>query len=193
MSLQTIVFVTLSAMLVFWSVGAYNRLVRLKNIIANAFGQIDIELKRRYDFVLNLVEFAKKYLQPEQETLQALTAACTQARSASDAVRSRLGKADAVSALAAAEQTLDGCLERLFAVAELKADSSLQELGEELANAKNKLGFARQAYNDAVLNYNNAQRQFPTLLIARLCGFTLSAMLPATGSALEAPADRLPT
>jgi len=195
MSLQTIVSLTLLAMLVFWAVGAYNRLVRLKNVIANAFGQIDVQLKRRYDLIPNLVEAAKKYLEHEQVTLEAVIAARNQARSASDAVRSRPGQADAVIALAAAEQTLDGSLGRLFALAEaypdLKADQTIRELSEELTSTENKVGFARQAYNDAVLDYNNAQGQFPALLLARLFGFAPSAMLQATESAAERQAVRI--
>ena len=190
MDLRTIIFIVLAALLVFWTVGAYNRLVRFKNIIANAFGQIDVQLKRRYDLIPNLVEAAKKYLQHEHATLEAVIAARNQARTASDAVRSRPGKADAVIALAAAEQTLDGSLGRLFAVAEaypdLKADQTIRELSEELTSTENKVGFARQAYNDAVLDFNNAQGQFPTLLIARIFGFVPSAMLRAT----ENPAER---
>ena len=195
MSLQTIVSLTLLAMLVFWAVGAYNRLVRLKNIIANAFGQIDVQLKRRYDLIPNLVEAAKKYLQHEQATLEAVISARNQARSASDTVRSRPGKTDAVIALAAAEQTLDSSLGRLFALAEaypdLKADQTIRELSEELTSTENKIGFARQAYNDAVLDYNNAQGQFPALLVARLFGFAPSAMLQATESAAERQAVRI--
>lgn len=195
MSLRTIVFIALFALLVFWSVGAYNRLVRLKNTIANAFGQIDVQLKRRYDLIPNLVEAAKKYLQHEQSTLEAVIAARNQARIASDAVRSRPGKADAVIALAAAEQVLDGSLGRLFALAEaypdLKADQTIRELSEELTSTENKVGFARQAYNDAVLDYNNAQGQFPTLLLARLFGFIPSAVLSATESAVERQAVRI--
>ena len=187
MPLQTIVLFTLLAMLVFWAVGAYNRLVRLKNTIANAFGPIDVQLKRRYDLIPNLVEAARKYLKHEQGTLEAVIAARNQARSASDAVRSRPGKADAVIALAAAEQALDGSLDRLFAVAEaypeLKADQTIRNLSEELASIANKRGFARQAYNDAVLDYNHAQGQFPALLIARMFGFVPSAMLRATEAA----------
>lgn len=195
MSMRTLVSIVLLAVLVFWAVGAYNRLVRLKNIIANAFGQIDVQLKRRYDLIPNLVEAARKYLQHEQATLEAVIAARNQARSASDAVRSRPGKADAVIALAAAEQTLDGSLGRLFALAEaypdLKADQTIRELSEELTSTENKVGFARQSYNDAVLDYNNAQGQFPALLLARLFGFTPSPMLRATESAVERQAVRI--
>jgi LemA protein len=194
MSLQTIVSLTLLAMLVFWAVGAYNRLVRLKNVIANAFGQVDVQLKRRYDLIPNLVEAAQKYLAHEQAALEAVIAARNQARSASDAVRSRPGKADAVIALAAAEQTLDGSLGRLFALAEaypdLKADQTVRELSEELTTTENKVGFARQAYNDAVLDYNNAQGQFPALLLARLFGFAPSAMLQSTEDVAERQAVR---
>ncbi len=195
MSFQTMVYITLLALAVVWAVGAYNRLVRLKNIIANAFGQIDVQLKRRYDLIPNLVEAAKKYLQHEQETLEAVIAARNQARSASDRVASRPGQADAVIALAAAEQTLGGSLGRLFALAEaypdLKADKTIRELSEELTSTENKVGFARQAYNDAVLDYNNAQGQFPALLIARLFGFVPSAMLQATENAVERQAIRI--
>ena len=195
MSLQTIVSLTLLAMLVFWAVGAYNRLVRLKNIIANAFGQIDVQLKRRYDLIPNLVEAAKKYLQHEQATLEAVISARNQARSASDTVRSRPGKADAVIALAAAEQTLDSSLGRLFALAEaypdLKADQTIRELSEELTSTENKVGFARQAYNDAVHGYNLAQGEFPAVVLARLFGFGPSVMLQVMPNAEERQALRI--
>jgi LemA protein len=195
MSTSNLAFLAVAAVLIFWAVGAYNRLVRLKNTIANAFGQIDVQLKRRYDLIPNLVEAAKKYLQHEQTTLEAVISARNQARSASDKLRSHPGKADAVIALAAAEQALDGSLGRLFAVAEaypdLKADQTIRELSEELTSTENKVGFARQAYNDAVLDYNNAQGQFPALLIARAFGFGPSVMLRATESAVERQAVRI--
>lgn len=190
MSTQSLVLIVVFALLLFWAVGAYNRLVRLKNTIANAFGQIDVQLKRRYDLIPNLVEAAKKYLLHERETLEAVIAARNQARSASDAARSHPTRAPEVLALAAAEEALSGSLGRLFALAEaypeLKADDTIRELSEELTSTENKVAFARQAYNDAVLDYNNAQAQFPALLIARLFGFAASAMLRAT----ETPAER---
>lgn len=195
MSMRTLVSIALAALLVFWAVGAYNRLVRLKNTIANAFGQIDVQLKRRYDLIPNLVDAARKYLQHEQATLESVIAARNQARSASERVASRPGKADAIVALAAAEQTLDSSLGRLFALAEaypdLKADQTIRELSEELTSTENKVGFARQAYNDAVLDYNNAQGQFPALLVARLFGFSPSAMLQSTETAAERQAVRI--
>lgn len=197
MSTQSLVSMVASALLLFWAVGAYNRLVRLKNIIANAFGQIDVQLKRRYDLIPNLVEVAKKYLLHERETLEAVIAACNQARLASDAARSRPTHAPEVLALAAAEEALSGSLGRLFALAEaypeLKADDSIRELSVELTSTDNKVAFARQAYNDAVLDYNNAQAQFPALLIARLFGFAASAMLRATQTPAEREAVRSET
>lgn len=190
MSTRSLVLIAVFALLLFWAVGAYNRLVRLKNLIANAFGQIDVQLKRRYDLIPNLVDAAKKYLIHERETLEAVIAARNQARAASDAVRSRPTHAPGVMALTVAEQALGGSLNRLFALAEaypeLKADETIRALSEELTSTENKVAFARQAYNDCVLDYNNAQAQFPALLIARLFGFSESAMLRAT----ETPAER---
>ena len=190
MSPDNLIYIALAALLVFWAVGAYNRLIRLKNTIANAFGQIDVQLKRRYDLIPNLVEAAKKYLIHEQATLEAVISARNQARAASDVVRSRPANALAVTTLAAAEQALGGSLGHLFAVAEaypdLKADQTIRELSEELTSTENKVSFARQAFNDAVLDYNNAQGQFPAVLIARMFSFAPSAMLQAT----ESPAER---
>ena len=195
MSTQSLVLIAVCAVLLFWAVGAYNRLIRLKNIIVNAFGQIDVQLKRRYDLIPNLVEAAKKYLLHERETLEAVIAARNQARAASDAARNRPTHAPEVLALAAAEQALGSSLGRLFAVAEaypeLKADATIRELSEELTSTENKIAFARQAYNDSVLHYNTAQAQFPTLLIARVFGFAPSAILQATESAVERQAVRI--
>ena len=195
MTPTNLILIAILAILVFWAVGAYNRLIRLKNVIANAFGQIDAQLKRRYDLIPNLVEAAKKYLSHERETLEAVINARNQAKSASDAVRSRPANALAVTKLVAAEQALDGSLGRLFAVAEaypdLKADQTIRELSEELTSTENKVTFARQAFNDAVLDYNNAQGQFPAVLIAKLFSFAPSAMLQATESADERKAVRI--
>ena len=195
MSPSNLIFIALLAMLIFWAVGAYNRLIRLKNTIANAFGQIDVQLKRRYDLIPNLVEAAKKYLQHEQATLEAVMAARNQARAASDVVRSRPANALAVTTLSTAEQALGGSLGRLFAVAEaypeLKADQTIRELSEELTSTENKVTFARQAFNDAVLDYNNAQGQFPAVLVARVFSFAPSAMLQATESPAERQAVRI--
>ena len=189
MTSTQLIFIAVLAMLVFWAVGAYNRLIRLKNTIGNAFGQIDVQLKRRYDLIPNLVEAAKKYLRHERETLEAVVAARNQAKSASDAVRSRPSNALAVTTLAVAEQALSGSLGHLFALneayPELKADQTIRDLSEELTSTENKVTFARQAFNDAVLDYNNAQGQFPAVLIAKMFSFAPSAMLQATENAEE--------
>ena len=189
MSPTDLSYVALPALLIFWAVGAYNRLVRLKNIIGNAFGQIDVQLKLRYDLIPDLVEDSKKYLQYEQSTLEAVMLTRNKAKSACDAVRKKPTQAAAVVALAAAEQALDGSLGRLFAVAdaapEIKADQTIRDLIEALTSIENKFTFARQAYNDAVMDYNKAQRQFPALVIASLFGLAPSATLRATGGVAE--------
>ena len=195
MTTMTIMMICAVALLIFWAVGAYNRLIRLKNTIANAFGQIDVQLKRRYDLVPNLVEAAKKYLSHEKETLEAVIAARNQAKSANDAARAKPTSALAVSTLAVAEQALSSSLGQLFALNEaypdLKGDKTIQALSEELTSTENKVTFARQAFNDAVLEYNNAQGQFPALLIAKLFSFSPSAMLQATQSAEERSTIRI--
>ena len=195
MNTSSIVLIAILAVMVFWAVGAYNRLIRLKNIIANAFGQIDVQLKRRYDLIPNLVEAAKKYLSHERETLEAVIAARNQAKSASDTVRSKPTDAQAVMTLAVAEQTLSSSLGHLFALNEaypdLKADKTIQDLSEELTSTENKVGFARQAFNDAVLDYNNAQGQFPAVLVAKMFSFAPSAMLQSTENEQERKAPRI--
>ena len=195
MTATQLISIAVLAILIFWAVGAYNRLVRLKNIIANAFGQIDVQLKRRYDLIPNLVEAAKKYLSHERETLEAVITARNQAKSASDVVRSRPANALAVTTLAVAEQALSSSLGQLFALneayPELKADETIRELSEELTSTENKVAFARQAFNDAVLDYNDAQGQFPAVLIAKLFSFAPSAMLQATESVEERKGVRI--
>jgi LemA protein len=174
----------------------YNRLVRLRNAIANAFAQIDVQLKRRYDLIPNLVETARKYLQHERETLEAVTAARNQAFAAAGLARRNPTGAAPVAALGEAEGVLGGALGRLMAVAEsypeLKADRTMRDLSEELTSTENRVGFARQAYNDAVLDFNNGAGQFPGNLLAVLFGFAPAAMLQATRSPEErqAPAVR---
>ena len=195
MTATQLISIAVLAILIFWAVGAYNRLVRLKNIIANAFGQIDVQLKRRYDLIPNLVDAAKKYLSHERETLEAVITARNQAKSASDVVRSRPANALAVTTLAVAEQALSSSLGQLFALneayPELKADETIRGLSEELTSTENKVAFARQAFNDAVLDYNDAQGQFPAVLIAKLFSFAPSAMLQATESVEERKGVRI--
>lgn len=176
--------------LVLWAVWVFNALVQLRNRIANAFAQIDVQLKRRHDLVPNLVETAKRYLTHEAATLEAVIRARGQAVTATDAMRRRPTDPAAARALMGAEQVLDGTLGRLMMVAEaypeLKADETLRALSEELTSTENRVGFARQAYNDDVLAYNDAVGQFPALVVARLCGFAPGAMLEV----IESPAER---
>ncbi|MGQ3003516.1 MAG: LemA family protein [Hydrogenophaga sp.] len=195
MSVSLWVFLAVGLVLFFWAVGAYNRLVRLKNAIANAFGQIDVQLKRRYDLIPNLVEVARRYLAHEAQTLEAVIAARNQARTAEQTAAGSPLNAGALGALAGAEQALGGALGKLFAVVEdypdLKADQNMRELSEELTSTENRVGFARQAYNDHVLEFNDAAAQFPTLLIARLFGFQPLTMLASTTSEAEREALRI--
>lgn len=195
MSTTQIVTLAVIAVLLFWAVGAYNRLVRLRNAIGNAFAQIDVQLKRRYDLIPNLVETAKKYVTHERETLEAVIAARNQARTAADHVRAKPTDAGAIGALAMAEQALGGTLGRLMAVVEnypeLKADETLRELSEELTSTENKVAFARQAFNDSALDYNNAAQQFPTSVVAGVFGFKEAGMLQSTTQDVERQAVRV--
>lgn len=176
-------------LVVVWAVLAYNALVRRRNEIANAFAQIDVQFKRRHDLIPNLVETARKYLQHEQGTFEAVAAARSGASRAADAARLRPADTAAIGALAGAEGTLAGVLGRLMAVVEaypeLKADATMRELSEELAHTENRIAFARQAFNDAVLDYNNAAQQAPANLVAALFSFNPAAMLESTRSDAE--------
>ncbi|MEY4979512.1 MAG: hypothetical protein RLZZ352_1782 [Pseudomonadota bacterium] len=184
MSLTVWILLAVALGVLFWAVATYNRLVVLRNEIANAFAQIDVQLKRRYDLIPNLVEVAAKYLTHEMQTLQAVIAARNQARVAEQTAATNPLSAGALGALSGAEQVLGGALGRLFAVVEaypeLKADDTLRELSEELGSTENRIGFARQAYNDQVLAFNNAAAQFPALIVARLLNFPVQAMLEST-------------
>ena len=183
------------AVIVLWAVAVFNRLVRKRNRIANAFGQIDVQLKRRHDLVPNLVEVAKRYLSHEAATLEAVTRARGEAMGAAAAARARPTDPAAVNTLALAEQALGGSVGRLFALAEsypeLKADATMLSLSEELASTENRIGFARQAYNDEVLAYNDEVGRFPGLLVARVFTFPPAPMLQATQNAQEREAPRL--
>lgn len=189
------IFVAIAVLLLVLAVHFYNRLVELRNRIGNAFAQIDVQLKRRHDLVPNLVEVAKRYMEHEAQTLQAVIAARSQAQDAVQAARQHPADAQNMAALAVAEQGLMGSLSRLLAVAEaypeLKADARMRELSEELTSTENRVGFARQAYNDAVLEFNNAAQAFPALIVARLCNFQPGAMLQATASEAERQAPRV--
>lgn len=195
MSATAWMVLALVAVVVIWAVAVYNRLVQLRNRIANAFGQIDVQLKRRYDLVPNLVEVARGYLAHEAATLEAVIKARGQAQGAAAAARAAPTSASAMGALAVAEQALGGSLGRLMMVAEsypeLKADATMQSLSEELTSTENRLGFARQAYNDQVLDFNDQAAQFPAIVVARLLGFPTAPMLESTRSDEERAAPKV--
>ena len=186
-----VVLVTLAV----WMLAAYNRLVRSRNDIANAFAQIDVQLKRRYDLIPNLVDVARKYVQHERDTLEAVIAARNTAKSAGDAARAKPSDAQRIGALSGAEGALAGAMQQLAVVVEaypeLKADATLRELSEELGHTENRVAFARQAFNDSVLDYNNAAQQVPTNLVAGVFGFKPAAMLEATATEAERSAVRV--
>ena len=156
-------------------VGIYNKLVTMRNRYKNAYAQIDVQLKRRYDLIPNLVETAKGYIKHERETLEAVTAARNIAYAASKAAAANPGDATAMKSLAAAETGLGGTLSRLMMVSEaypdLKANQNMMQLTEELTSTENKISFARQAYNDSVMIYNTDREVFPSNLIAGMFNF----------------------
>ena len=181
-----IVVLVVAVVLIAWLVGIYNRLVKLRNQFKNAFSQIDVQLKRRYDLIPNLVETAKGYMKHERETLEAVIAARNKAQAAVQAASARPGDPAAMQGLQGAEAGLTGALGRFFALAEsypdLKANQNMLSLQEELTSTENKVAFARQAYNDAVMTYNTARESFPDTIIAGMTGFG-----PAQLFELEAP------
>ncbi|MCX7722824.1 MAG: LemA family protein [Verrucomicrobiae bacterium] len=158
-----------------FAVGAYNKLVTLRNRYRNAFAQIDVQLKRRYDLIPNLVETAKGYLKHERGTLEAVINARNIASAASAKAAQNPGDVAAMKELSGAESALVGVLSRLFALAEaypdLKANQTMLALMEELTSTENKISFARQAYNDAVMAYNTRREIFPTNIIASMFNF----------------------
>jgi len=190
-----IVFFVLIAAVVFGAMAIYNRLVAQRNEFKNAFAQIDVQLKRRYDLIPNLVETAKKYIAHERETLEAVVKARNSAVSANTAAAGDPANPEAMRQLAAAEGGLSGALGRLFAVAEaypdLKANQNMMQLTEELTSTENRIAFARQAFNDAVMTYNNAVQQFPSNFIAGAFSFQAAELLKATESDEERKAVKV--
>ncbi|QDU62676.1 LemA family protein [Planctomycetes bacterium Pan216] len=168
-------FFALVVVVLLYIMGIYNGLVQLKNRFQNAFAQIDVQLKRRYDLIPNLVETAKGYIKHERETLEAVTQARNLAANASAAAAANPGDPQAMQGLMGAEGALTGALGRLFAVAEaypdLKANQNMMALQEELTSTENKVAFARQAYNDAVMNYNTRCQMFPHVIVASIANF----------------------
>ncbi len=194
MSLVLIILLALlfcGALVLLYGVAIYNRLVTLRNQFKNAFAQIDVQLKRRYDLIPNLVETARAYLAHERETLEAVIAARNQAAGAIKLAAADPGNAQAMAGLAGAEATLGGALGRLFALAEaypdLKANQTMMQLSEELTSTENRVAFARQAYNDAVMIYNTACEVFPAVIIAGAFRFTPASMLEIAAAEQAVP------
>jgi len=165
----------------FWVVGLYNGLVRSRNAFRNAFAQIDVQLQRRFELIPNLVETAKGYLAHERQTLEAVIAARGAAVSGLSAAKASPGDPGAMAQLESGERQLEGALGRLLVVAEaypdLKANQTMMQLTEQLTSTENKVAFARQAYNDAVMAYNNKREVFPSSLVAGNFGFAPAAMV----------------
>jgi len=172
-----------------WAVAIYNGLVQLRNRFKNAFAQIDVQLKRRYDLIPNLVEAAKGYITHERETLEKVIAARNSAMGAAQKAAAAPGDASAMQGLAQAEGQLGGALGRMMAVFEaypdLKANQNVLQVQEELTSTENKIAFARQAYNDSVMEYNTKRESFPDTIFAGMFGFQAATLLEATESAEE--------
>jgi len=186
-----LVFLGILVVLVVSSVVIYNTLITLRNRYKNAYSQIDVQLKRRYDLIPNLVETAKGYLKHERETLEAVINARNQAISANQKAAANPGDPGAMQGITGAETALTASLGRFFALAEqypdLKANQTMSQLMEELSSTENRVAFARQAYNDAVMEYNVAREKFPNLLIANPFGFKEAALFE-----ISAPQEREP-
>ena len=175
-----LIFLGLIVVFVLVLVGIYNSLVTLRNRFKNAFSQIDVQLKRRYDLIPNLVETAKAYMKHERETLEAVIQARNQAVTAEGRAAANPGDANAMKGLMGAEAMLTGAVGRLFALMEsypdLKANQNMAQLTEELTSTENRVAFSRQAYNDAVTEYNTAREKFPNAIIANSMGFTAAPL-----------------
>lgn len=184
-----LIFLGIAILLIFWSVGIYNKLVAFRNRFKNAFAQIDVQLKRRYDLIPNLVNIAKEYMKHERETLEAVIQARNHAQQAEKQAAAQPEDPNAIRNLMGAEQALTGSLGRLFALSEnypdLKANQNMMQLSEELSSTENKIAFARQAFNDSVMQYNTYREQFPNVIFAGTFGFK-----PAQQFVIDAEAER---
>jgi LemA protein len=182
-----LILLVIVAVVAFWAMGIYNGLVTARNAYRNAFAQIDVQLQRRFDLIPNLVETAKGYIKHERETLEAVIAARGAAMSGLAAAKASPGDPSAMAELANSQGMLNGALGRLMAVAEaypdLKANQNMMQLSEELTSTENKVAFARQAFNDSVMGYNNRREVFPSSVVAGMFDFAPAALL-------EIPADQ---
>lgn len=179
--MSTIIVLVVLAVIIFMVIGIYNKLVTLKNRYENAFSQIEVQLKRRYDLIPNLVETAKAYLGHERETLEAVIAARNQAAGNLAAAAAAPGNPLAMTDLGRAEGVLSGALGRLNVVMEaypdLKASQNMMQVSEELTSTENRVAFARQAFNDAVTDYNVFKQTFPPVIFAPMFGHVANASL----------------
>ena len=182
-----VLLVVVAAGLALWGVGIYNGLITARNAYKNAFAQIDVQLQRRFDLIPNLVETVKGYMSHERETLEAVTQARNLAQAGLSAAKADPGDPAAMAQLAQSQGMLNGALGRLLAVSEaypdLKASQNMMQLTEELTSTENKVAFARQAYNDSVMAYNNRREVFPSSVLAGMFNFKGAALL-------DIPADR---
>ena len=181
MAVSSIVILVILALLVVYVIGIYNKLVSLRNRFQNAFAQIEVQLKRRYDLIPNLVETSKAYMAHERDTLEAVIAARNGAAAGLKAAAAQPGNPQAIAQLAGAEGVLASAMGRLNVTMEaypdLKASQNMQQLSEELTSTENKVAFARQAFNDAVMAYNTYKQSFPPVALANFFGHSQDASL----------------
>jgi len=190
-----LILLAMIAAVIFFFVGIYNKLIQLRNYYKNAYAQIDVQLKRRYDLIPNLVESAKGYLKHERETLESVIKARNSAFDASKLAAANPGDAKAMTGLMQAEGALGSIMSKLMAVVEsypdLKANQTINQLMEELTSTENKIGFARQAYNDFVAEYNIQREKFPNNVVAGFFSFTPAELLQSTENAQERVAPKV--
>ena len=191
MSTGTIITLVIIVALILYLIAIFNRLVALRNRFKNAFAQIDVQLQRRHELIPNLVETAKTYMEHERETLTAVIEARNQAQSAVEAASAHPEDANAIKQLMTAETALTGTLGKFFALSEnypdIKANQTMAQLMEELSSTENKVSFARQAYNDAVMTYNTYREQFPNFFIANPGGFLAAELFELESADYKQP------